>query len=38
VDARKEWSEICVALKLEGEEDLVARTRRDPSARDWFSS
>jgi hypothetical protein len=33
VDARKEWSEICVALKLEGEEDPVVRTRRDPSAR-----
>ncbi|KAL3796041.1 hypothetical protein ACHAW5_007638 [Stephanodiscus triporus] len=33
-DARKEWSVICAALKLEGEEDPVARMRRDPSARD----
>ncbi|KAL3815336.1 hypothetical protein ACHAXA_002120 [Cyclostephanos tholiformis] len=33
-DARKEYEGICSALKLEGEEDPVARMRRDPSARD----
>ena len=33
-DARREHGAICSALRLEGEEDPVARVRRDPSAGD----
>ena len=33
-DARREYEGICAALRLDGEEDPVARMMRDPSASD----
>jgi protein regulator of cytokinesis 1 len=33
-EARKEWTEICAALRLINEEDPVAKLKRDPSTRD----
>ncbi|KAL7426934.1 hypothetical protein ACHAXH_003641 [Discostella pseudostelligera] len=33
-EARKEWMEICAALRLVNEEDPVAKLKRDPSTRD----
>eukprot|EP00584_Thalassiosira_punctigera_P018790 CAMPEP_0172561768 /NCGR_PEP_ID=MMETSP1067-20121228/94184_1 /TAXON_ID=265564 ORGANISM="Thalassiosira punctigera, Strain Tpunct2005C2" /NCGR_SAMPLE_ID=MMETSP1067 /ASSEMBLY_ACC=CAM_ASM_000444 /LENGTH=1353 /DNA_ID=CAMNT_0013351877 /DNA_START=72 /DNA_END=4134 /DNA_ORIENTATION=- len=33
-EARREWEDICNSLMLDGEEDPVARLRRDPSSRE----